>query len=162
MTILATAAQHQVTSGRVSHCGYGRGLLLTSLGWSSRRLVVSDVSVRSKPVLVKRVFHWSQRIVLGCVPTICCQLVSQHSHHHTHSHVHILRTYVIVPLDTQLGMMVKASSGREGARRGGQEAPSTGRARLLPSLRFIREIVVAVPASSESALAPVLATCLPR
>lgn len=89
--ILASANQHQVTSCLVSHWNRDRSVLPTSLDWSSRHLVVTSVSVRSKPVLVKRVqvFPWSRRIVSGCVPEICCQLVSQCLHHHTHTHVHI-------------------------------------------------------------------------
>lgn len=89
-SIPATATKHQVTPRRVLHYGCGHGALLTCLAWSSGLFFVAVVSVRSKPVLVKRVqvSPWSQRIVSDCVPTMCCKLVSQCSHHDTQAHAH--------------------------------------------------------------------------
>ena len=86
-TTLETAAQKQVTPGRVPCYFCGRGVLLKSLDWSSKHPVGAVVGVRSRPVLVERVMvcplglNRSSRAV--CRPaTTSCQLVSRCSHHH--------------------------------------------------------------------------------
>ena len=138
-------------------------------------LLVAVVSVRSKPVLVKpeQLSSWSHRIVSGCVPGICCQLVSRYSHHHTITPTRtctiwcsfFFRFFFFLHLCDrahdiyiQAVTVEQASWGKEEAQCGGDGVAHGGcRHGLSPSLSVVDSWgCSAVPASSGSALAPAL------